>query len=70
MTTEEMLLKQYGVLLSLKDCAHLLGRSVEGLRVTLCRSNTIAEKFNKAKIKFGRRVMFKTSDVAKIIDES
>ncbi len=68
--TEDVLIKKYGVLLTLCDCADLLGRSTEGLRVTLCRSNPLAEKINSAKVKFGRRVMFKSSAIAKIIDEA
>lgn len=69
-STEDMLVKQYGVLLSLKDCAQLLGRSTEGLRVTLCRENTLSKKINSAKVKFGRRIMFKSSTIAQIIDEA
>jgi hypothetical protein len=68
--TEEMLIKQYGVLLSLRDCAELLGRSTEGLRVTLCRDNPLSQKINSAKVRFGRRVMFKSSAIAQIIDEA
>jgi len=70
MTTEELLIKEYGVLLSLKDCAQLFGRSIDGLRVSLVRNTPLAEKFSKAKVKLGRRVMFKASAIAQIIDES
>ncbi|HPH05745.1 MAG TPA: DNA-binding protein [Methylotenera sp.] len=70
MTTEEALMKQYGILISMKDCAELLGRSTEGLRVTLCRNTSMAEKFKKARVKLGRRVMFKSSAIAQIIDEA
>jgi hypothetical protein len=69
-TTEEVLIKQYGVLLTMQQCAELLGRSAEGLRVTLCRDNPVAEKLGKAKVKLGRMVMFKASAIAKIIDEA
>ena len=70
MTTEEALIKQYGILISMKDCADLLGRSCEGLRVTLCRDNALSKKINSAKVKVGRRVMFKSSAIAQIIDEA
>jgi len=70
-TTEELLVRQYGVLMSLAATAQLLNRSTDGLRVTLTRRNSqIAEKLNMAKVKLGRRVMFKVSAIAKIIDES
>jgi hypothetical protein len=69
-STEEALIKQYGILISMKDCAELLGRSTEGLRVTLCRDNPLSQKINSARVKFGRRVMFKSSTIAQIIDEA
>ncbi|MGU7815323.1 DNA-binding protein [Burkholderia sp. AW49-1] len=70
MTTEEMLLKRYGVLLSLKDCSELLNRSVEGLRVTLNTDNELAARLRPAKVKLGRRVMFKATELAKFLDEA
>jgi len=69
-TTEELLVRQYGVLMSLEATAQLLNRSTDGLRVSLTRDSKIAEKLNSAKVKLGRRVMFKVTAIAKIIDES
>lgn len=65
---EEMLLARYGVLLSLADCAALLDRSVDGLRITLAGRSDIAQQLRPAKIKIGRRVMFKASELAKILE--
>jgi hypothetical protein len=69
-TTEEVIIKQYGILLSFKDCAALLGRSSEGLRVTLSRDSELARKLKPAKIKIGRRVLFRASSLAKLLDEA
>jgi hypothetical protein len=69
-TTEEIIIKQYGILLSFKDCAALLGRSSEGLRVTLSRDSELARKLKPAKIKIGRRVLFRASSLAKLLDEA
>lgn len=69
-TTEEIIIKQYGILLSFKDCAELLGRSSEGLRVTLSRDSELARKLKPAKIKIGRRVLFRASSLAKLLDEA
>lgn len=69
-TTEETIIKQYGILLSFKDCAALLGRSSEGLRVTLTRDSELARKLKPAKIKIGRRVLFRASSLAKLLDEA
>ncbi|CAJ4224981.1 DNA-binding protein [Burkholderia pseudomallei] len=68
--TEEMLVSRYGVLLTLSDCAALLNRSVTGLRVTLNRDCELATKLKPAKIRLGRRVMFRASELAKFLDEA
>lgn len=70
MTTEEQLLKRYGPLLSLTDLSDLLKRSPDGLRISLRSESEFANKWNSAKRKVGRRVYFKASDVAELIDES
>lgn len=69
-TTESTIIKQFGILLSFKDCAALLGRSSEGLRVTLSRDSELARKLKPAKIKIGRRVLFRASALAKLLDEA
>lgn len=66
--TEEILIQRFGVLLSLEQCAELLDRSVEGLRVTLCGNNDLANKIRPAKVKLGRRVMFKATELARVLD--
>ena len=70
MTTEEQLSKRYGPLLSLTDLSDLLKRSPDGLRISLRSQSEFANKWNSAKRKVGRRVYFKASDVAELIDES
>lgn len=70
MSTEEQLLKRYGPLLSLTDLSDLLKRSPDGLRISLRSQSEFANKWNTAKRKVGRRVYFKASDVAELIDES
>lgn len=68
--TEELLVARYGVLLSLGDLASLLNRSVEGLRVTLNSNTELAAKVRPAKVKLGRRVMFKAVELARLLDEA
>ncbi|HDR9092004.1 DNA-binding protein [Burkholderia vietnamiensis] len=67
---EEIIVSRFGVLLSLTDCATLLNRSVQGLRVTLSGNNELAQRLRPAKLKIGRRVMFKASELAKLLDEA
>ncbi len=70
MTTEEQLLERYGPLLSLAELSELLKRSPDGLRIALRSQTDFALKWNAAKRKVGRRVYFRASDVAELIDES
>jgi len=70
MTTEEQLIKRYGPLLSLIDLSELLKRSPDGLRIALRSQTEFAVKWSAAKRKVGRRVYFRASDVAILIDAS
>lgn len=67
-STEIFLLDKYGPLLSLEQLANLLDRSVDGLRLTLAQSGELAMKFNPARKKIGRRVYFRSSMVAQVLD--
>ncbi|NKJ22035.1 DNA-binding protein [Dyella sp. SG609] len=70
-STEALLLNKYGSpLLSLDAVAEILGRSSNGLRVSLSGNNEIACKLRPAKIKLGRRVYFRISEIARLIDEA
>ena len=68
MTTEETLIQRYGILLSLQDCAELFCRSAEGLRVSLAGNNDFANKLRPARVKIGRRILFKASVISQILD--
>lgn len=70
MTTEEQLLERYGPLLSLTELSELLKRSPDGLRISLQSQSEFAVKWNTAKRKVGRRVYFRATDVAGLIDEA
>jgi len=68
MTIEEILLDSYGPLLSINHLAKVLDRSPEGLRISLRRSNEWSEQINLARKKIGRRVYFKTSEIAQFLE--
>jgi hypothetical protein len=68
MDTERSLIDRYGPLLTLTDVAEILRRSPDGLRVSLARKNDVSDKLNSAKKKIGRRVYFRVSAVAELID--
>lgn len=67
MTIEEILIETYGALLSIAQLARVLDRSPEGLRISLRTPSEWTIRINSAKIKFGRRVYFKTSEIAQIL---
>jgi antitoxin (DNA-binding transcriptional repressor) of toxin-antitoxin stability system len=64
MTIEEVLITQYGPLLSMAQLAKVLDRSPNGLRITLRTSGEWVARINAARIQVGRRVYFRTSEVA------
>ncbi len=67
-TTLEFLHDKYGPLMSMDALAATFDRSKEGLRVSLNSSSDFADAINAAKRKCGRRVYFKSTEIAKIID--
>jgi hypothetical protein len=68
MTIEEVLVKQYGPLLSLEDLAIILDRSPDGLRISLRSSGEWVSQINAARLRLGRRVYFRTSEIANVLD--
>lgn len=70
MTIEENLLNRYGPLLSIHQLATVLDRSPEGLRIGLRTSSEWSAKINATRLKIGRRVYFRTSQVAALLGDS
>lgn len=66
MTIEETLLTQYGPLLSINQLATVLDRSPDGLRISLRTASEWSAKINTTRLKIGRRVYFRTSQVAQL----
>lgn len=67
MTIEETLLTQYGPLLSINQLANVLDRSPDGLRISLRTASEWSTKINTTRLKIGRRVYFRTSQVAELL---
>lgn len=67
MNIEEVLNEQYGPLLSLVQLAKILDRSPDGLRISLRTDCEWTRAINATKLKLGRRVYFRTSEVARIL---
>ncbi|BBP01586.1 DNA-binding protein [Sulfuriferula nivalis] len=67
MHIEEVLTDQYGPLMSIAHLAKVLDRSEEGLRISLRSNSGWSKAINAARLKLGRRVYFRTADVAKVL---
>lgn len=64
---ENSLLKRYGPLMNLTDLASMLDRTPDGLRVTLRSSGEWVERINAARLRLGRRVYFRTAEIAEVL---
>lgn len=58
---------RYGPLLTLAQLAQMLNRSTDGIRMALREASPYAERLNAAKIRIGRRIYFRTPDVANLL---
>lgn len=67
MQIEEVLTEKYGPLLSVVQLSKVLNRSPEGLRISLYTPSDWSVKINKTKLKLGRRVYFRTAEIALIL---
>jgi hypothetical protein len=61
---EKALTEKYGPLMSVANLAECLDRSPDGLRISLSSDPDWAKAINAAKHKLGRRVYFKTPEIA------
>lgn len=68
MTTETHLLEKHGPLMTLDALAHLLDRSVGGIRLGLRTDAPWAVQLKQARRKVGKRVYFRTAEVARFVD--
>jgi len=66
MKTEEVLFEKYGPLVPLSGLALMLDRSPSATRMFLLSQANLACQLRSVRVKIGRRIYFRTSDVAKI----
>ena len=67
MPIEEVLTKLYGPMLNIAQLAKVLHRSADGLRISLRADSDWSRPINAAKLKLGRRVYFRTAEIAKVL---
>jgi hypothetical protein len=67
MTMKENLLNRFGPLMPMAGLAALLDRSPEAVRMFLRSNNSLANEINTAKLKVGRRLYFRTVEIARFL---
>ena len=68
--TYKALLDRFGVLLNYQQLGEVLQRRPDGLRITLHKGQgEWARAIGAARVRIGRRVLFDTAEVARLIDE-
>ena len=71
MNTAEHMIERYGELMTYEQLAGVLKRSESGLRVTMARrTSSAAQVLDNARIRIGRRVYFRTHQIAELIDNA
>lgn len=66
-TLASSMFDRYGPLLTLAQLAQMLNRSTDGMRMALREASPYAEHLNAAKVRIGRRIYFRTPDVAQLL---
>ncbi|HCF2284633.1 DNA-binding protein [Pseudomonas aeruginosa] len=64
MSFEEQIVSRFGPLLTIEQLAELLHRPAKSLSVSLGRPGPLSDKLNTARVKIGRKVYFRASDLA------
>lgn len=67
MTLESNLVERYGPLIPLSGLAGLLDRSPEATRMFLRSGGEMAKRINTAKVRVGRRLYFRTTQIAAVL---
>lgn len=68
MTLEQNLIDRFGPLMPLAGLAIVLDRSPEAIRMFLRSDNELARHMNTAKVKVGRRLYFRSSEIASCLN--
>lgn len=70
MSLEEQIASRFGPLLTVEQLAELLHRPTKSFAVALRRPGPLSDSFNIARVKIGRRIYFRTCDIAMILSGS
>jgi hypothetical protein len=62
-----LMFDRYGPLVTLAQLSEILNRSTDGVRMALREPTPYAQRLNQAKVRIGRRIYFRTMEVAQVI---
>jgi hypothetical protein len=69
-STYKALVERFGILLNYAQLGEVLQRRPDGLRLSLCKARgEWTQRVGAARVRIGRRVLFDTAEIAKLIDE-
>ena len=68
--TYKALVDRFGILLTYAQLGEVLQRRPDGLRMTMCKgAGEWAREMGAVRVRIGRRVLFDTAEIARLIDE-
>ena len=68
MSITNQLIERYGMLMTIEELAELIRRTPNSLRVSLSTNTELARHLSHAKVRLGRRVLFQTHLIAKVLE--
>lgn len=67
-TTFQYLISKHGPLMKIEEVAVLFHKSTDAIRIILSRDSDLSTALNAAKNRYGRRIYFKTEQIADLVD--
>ncbi len=67
-TTFDYLISKHGPLMKIDEVANLFHKSTDAIRIILSRKSDLSNALNDAKNRYGRRIYFRTEQIADLVD--
>jgi len=67
-STFDDLLSKHGPLMKIEAVAGVFHKSTDAIRIILSRDSNLSRALNAAKNRYGRRIYFKTEQIADMVD--
>ena len=67
-STYDLLISRHGPLMKIDEVAGVFHKSTAAIRIILSRESSLSTALNQAKNRFGRRLYFRTEQIADLVD--